>query len=115
MWEKRPAVTAFEPGELAIITHGQYSSYGLLCVVRVLKPLNLERAMADWLEEHPEQKPQEAGSMWYNHLDEYAFVASLVRGGFIEEHRVRTIHLGGDSDGPESLYEETDRLGVPHG
>jgi len=88
----------YEPGQIVIITEGQYSEYGILGVYRVKKRMNTHQVWAmirfhDSTKRHDDQKiveSDEAGG----HFDAHNFTKMLVMSNFIEGLSTAELHLG---------------------
>ena len=47
--------SVFRPGEVFILTQGEYSSYEVLALCRVIVEFDVTALVAEWLKDHPEQ------------------------------------------------------------
>lgn len=57
-------------GAIFTVTSGAYSDYHVRGVFRALEKIDLDHALSEWLQQHPDQSAD-------YHFDDYAFMESL--------------------------------------
>lgn len=86
-----------QPGELVLLTEGEYDSYNVTGVATALKAFNPLEARTRYLYTLPVEAR-------YRHFDHMAFVDWLVAEGLIELRDTSTLHLGEYGDAERVMY-----------
>lgn len=80
-------------GQKIIVTHGEYSDYGIADSFVVLRDFSFDKALAAWLKEHC---PPTDGIVYFGYGSadsEQAFLQSLRAGGFVADEPLNEVHL----------------------
>lgn len=87
-------IPIIKAGQLIKIDKGQYSDYAVIGFFVALQPLDTMSELEAFLTEYPEQREDYC-------FDSDAFIAHLLRGGYLLEIEHATIYLSGYSSASE--------------